>query len=116
MDSTGIHPRTGIRPGVPAPQQTGTKAGMCNLATQACTMPRRENATPRVSTKLYKAYGSETWVLITTSVARLKGFHLRAAYWMARKYVPQRGPQHQWVYSHLDKVLEKCGMHTIQHY
>ena len=61
-------------------------------------------------------YRSETWVLSTATLARLEGFHLRAAYRMSRKYVPRRGSQHQWVYPPLDKVLEECGMHTIQHY
>ena len=60
---------------------------------------RRENVSPRVSAKFYKAivqsvllYGSETWVLSSAVLARLKGFHLRAAYRMAKKHVPRRGP------------------------
>ncbi len=59
---------------------------------------RRENAPPRVSAKFYKAivqsvllYGSETWVLSPAVMARLEGFHIRAAYWMAKKHVPRRG-------------------------
>ena len=81
---------------------------------------RKENAPPRVSAKFYKAivqsillYGRETWVLSTASLARLKGFHLRAACRMAKKHVPRRGPHQQWVYPPSDKVLEECGMHTI---
>jgi hypothetical protein len=35
---------------------------------------------------------------------------------MVKEHVPRRGPQQQWVYPPSDKVLEKCGMHTIQHY
>jgi hypothetical protein len=60
---------------------------------------RKENAPPQVSAKFYKVivqsvllYGSEMWVLSTASLARLEGFHLRAAYWMAKKHVPWRGP------------------------
>ena len=56
---------------------------------------RKENAPPRVSAKFYKAivqsvllYGSETWVLSTAALARLEGFHLRAAYRMAKEHVP----------------------------
>ncbi len=49
-------------------------------------------------------------------MARLKGFHIRVAYWMAKEHVPRRGPNLQWVYPPSDKVLEECGMHTIQHY
>ena len=52
---------------------------------------RGENTTPRVAAKFYKAvvqaillYGSETWNLSKTALARLEGFHIRAAYWMAR--------------------------------
>jgi hypothetical protein len=61
-------------------------------------------------------YGSETWVLSPAVLARLEGFHIRAAYRMAKVHVPRRGPNQQWVYPPSDKVLEECGMHTIQHY
>ena len=84
---------------------------------------RRENAPPRVSAKFYKAivqsvllYGSETWVLSPAVLARLEGFHIRAAYRMAKEHVPRRGPNQQWVYPSSDAVLEECGMHTIGHY
>jgi hypothetical protein len=85
---------------------------------------RRGNAPPRVSAKFYKAivqsvllYRSETWVLSSAVLARLEGFHLRAAYRMAKKHVPRRGPNQQWVYPPSDtKVLEECGLHTIGHY
>jgi hypothetical protein len=33
-----------------------------------------------------------------------------------KEHVPHRGPHCQWVYLSSDKVLEECGMHTIQHY
>ena len=63
---------------------------------------RKENAPPQVSAKFYKAivqsvllYGSKTWVLSTASLARLEGFHLRAAYRMAKKHVPRLGPHQQ---------------------
>jgi hypothetical protein len=61
-------------------------------------------------------YGSKTWVLSPAALARLEGFHLHAAYRMAKEHVPRRGPQQQWVYPPSDKVLEECGMHTIEHY
>ncbi len=45
-----------------------------------------DNTPPKVSTKFYKAvmqsvllYGSETWNLTKTTLARLEGFHIRAA-------------------------------------
>jgi hypothetical protein len=84
---------------------------------------RWENAPPRVSAKFYKAivqsvllYGSETWVLSPAAMARLKGFHIRAAYGMAKEHVPRQGPNLQWAYPPSEAVLEECGMHTIQHY
>jgi hypothetical protein len=61
-------------------------------------------------------YRNETWVLSPAVMARLEGFHIRAAYRMAKKHVPWRGPDHQWVYPSSEVVLEECGMHTIQHY
>jgi hypothetical protein len=80
----------------------------------------RENAPPRTSAKFYQAivqsvflYGSKTWVLSKAIMARLKGLHIRAAYWMAKVHVPCRGPHHQWAYPSSNKVLEECGMHTI---
>jgi hypothetical protein len=52
---------------------------------------RGENTTPRVAAKFYRAvvqaillYGSETWNISKTALARIEGFHIRAAYWMAR--------------------------------
>ncbi len=84
---------------------------------------QKENAPPRVSAKFYKAivqsvllYGSETWTLSPAALARLEGFHIRAAYRMAKEHVPRWGPRQQWVYPPSDKVLEECGMHTIEHY
>ncbi len=84
---------------------------------------RRENAPPRVSAEFYKAivqsvllYGSETWVLSPAVMARLEGYHIRTAYWIAKRHVPRRGPNLQWVYPCSEAVLEECGMHTIQHY
>ncbi len=84
---------------------------------------RWENAPPRVSAKFYKAivqsvllYESETWVLSLAVMARLKGFHIRVVYRMAKRHVPRRGPNLQWVYPPSEAMLEECGMHTIQHY
>jgi hypothetical protein len=55
-----------------------------------------ENTLPKVSAKFYKAdvqsvilYGSKTWNLLTTALARLEGFHIRAAYRMAEKHKPK---------------------------
>jgi hypothetical protein len=84
---------------------------------------RKKNAPTRFSAKFYQAivqsvflYGSGRWVLSKAVMARLEGFHIHAAYWMAKEHVPCRGPHRQWVYLSSDKVLEECRMHTIQHY
>jgi hypothetical protein len=52
-----------------------------------------ENATPWVAAKFYKAvvqaillYGSKTWNLTASALARLEGFHKRTAYKMAREH------------------------------
>jgi hypothetical protein len=82
-----------------------------------------DNTPPKVSAKFYKAvvqaallYGSETWNLTKTALARLEGFHIRAAYRMAKKHKPWRGPNQVWVYPATEDVLKECGMHSISHY
>ncbi len=82
-----------------------------------------DNTPPKVSAKFYKAfvqsvllYGSETWNLMTTALARLEGFHICAAYRMAEKHTPKKGPNHGWVYLRSSDVLQECGMATILHY
>ncbi len=56
---------------------------------------RRENALPRTSAKFYQAivqsvllYRSETWILRKAVMAKLEGFHISAAYRMAKEHVP----------------------------
>jgi hypothetical protein len=82
-----------------------------------------ENVTPFVAARFYQAivlavllYGSETWVLSRTALPRLEGFHIRAAYWMAKKYKPKRGPGNLWIYPRSEDVLkvqdeDDGGMH-----
>jgi hypothetical protein len=84
---------------------------------------RAENVPPRIAAKFYKAvvqavllYGSETWVLLTAALASLEGFHIRAAYRMAVKYKPRRGPGNSWVYPKSKDVLEECGLSTLGEY
>jgi hypothetical protein len=78
---------------------------------------------PKVSAKFYKAvmksvllYGSKTWNLTTTTLARLEGFHFRAAYRMAEKHKPKKGPHHECVYLRSSDILQECGMAAILHY
>jgi hypothetical protein len=81
-----------------------------------------DNTPPKVSAKFYKAvmqsvllYGSETWNHSTTALAQLEGFHIRAAYRMAKKHKPKKGPHHGWVYPRSSDVLQECRMATILH-
>ena len=82
-----------------------------------------DNTLPKISAKFYKAvvqlvllYGSETWNLTKTALVRLEGFHIRAAYPMAKKHKPRKEPNHVWVYPAKEDVLKECGMHPISHY
>jgi hypothetical protein len=54
---------------------------------------RGENVMPWVAATFYKAvvqaillYGSETWNLTASALARLEGFHIRAVYKMAQEH------------------------------
>ena len=40
----------------------------------------------------------------------------RAAYRMAEKHKPWKGPNQVWVYPATEDVLKECGMHFILHY
>ncbi len=82
-----------------------------------------KNTAPRIAAKFYKAviqavllYGSETWNLTNLALARLEGFHICAAYKMARKHRPKRGANGVWVHPKMADVLEECGMATIATY
>ena len=67
---------------------------------------RSEKATPRVAGKFYKAvvmsillFGSETWNITPTMMKVLEGFHIQAAWRMAREHKPRRDPQSgTWTY------------------
>ncbi len=73
--------------------------------------------------KFYKAvvqavllYGSKTWVLSKAALASLEGFHIRAAYRMAVKHKPRKGPGNTWSYPKSKDVLEECGLITMEEY
>jgi hypothetical protein len=61
-------------------------------------------------------YGSETWNLNKSTMARLDGFHVCAAYKMARKHRLKRGAHGVWVHPTTADVLEECGIKTIAEY
>ena len=84
---------------------------------------RAENASPRVCGMFYKAtvqavllFGSESWCLSDTAMKRLEGFHVRAAWRMARENKPRRRADGTWSYPETDAVLEEVGLHSISHY
>ena len=49
-------------------------------------------------------------------MASLEGFHIRAAYRMAVRHKPRRGPVNRWIYPKSKDVLEECGMSTLEEY
>ena len=82
-----------------------------------------ENTLTKVSAKFYNTfvqavllYGSKMWNLTNIALAQLQGFHIRAAYHMAKKHKPKKVLNHVWVYPLSKDVLKECGMHTILHY
>jgi hypothetical protein len=84
---------------------------------------RSENVLPFVAARFYQAiiqaillYGSKLWVISWTAMARLEGFHIRAAYRMAKKNKPKRGPNREWIYPRSEDVLKECGMKTMEEY
>ncbi len=84
---------------------------------------RSENAPLPIAAWFYQAivqaillYGSETWVISRTALARLKGFHIRAAYRMAKVNKPKRGPGNVWEYPRSVDILTECGMKTMEEY
>jgi hypothetical protein len=60
-------------------------------------------------------YGSETWNFSPTSVKRLEGFHIRAA-WRMTGMRPERKANGSWSYPRSKEVLEAAGLQTIAHY
>jgi hypothetical protein len=94
-------------------------------ATWACVgqVLRSENVPPPIAARFYQAivqaillYGSKTWVISMTALARLEGFHLQAAYRMAKMNKPKRGPGNVWEYPRSVDVLKECGMKTMGEY
>jgi hypothetical protein len=84
---------------------------------------RGENTSPTVAAKFYLAvvqavllYGSEAWVISLQAMARLEGFHIRAAWRMAQRHKPRRGPWKEWIYPKSEDVLKECRMTTIAEY
>ena len=85
---------------------------------------RMDNATPRVSGMFYKAtiqavllFGSETWNLTPSALKQLEGFHVKAAWRMARDNHPRLDPESEtWHYPSTEDVFEEVGLFRIEHY
>jgi hypothetical protein len=82
-----------------------------------------ENVSPHVATTFYKVVvqaillcGSKTWVLSRMALTRLEGFHICAAYRMAKMHKQKQGPGRIWIYPRPVDVLQECGMKTIEEY
>ena len=51
-----------------------------------------------------------------TMLARLEGFHIRAAYRMSWKHKPHQGLFGNWIYPSTKDVLKECGLHPVKDY
>ena len=60
-------------------------------------------------------FGAEKCNVLTVTLTRLEGFHIRAAYRMVRRHESEQTPD-GWVYPSSTDVLEKAGLYTIKHY
>jgi hypothetical protein len=50
------------------------------------------------------------------ALACLEGFHIHAAYRMAKMHKPKRGPGRTWIYPRSVDVLQECGPKTMEEY
>jgi hypothetical protein len=69
----------------------------------------------KATVKAVLLYGSETWSLSLSSMKRLEGFHIRAAWRMSGKR-PERNMDGSWTYPRSEEVLEAVRMKSIAHY
>ena len=60
-------------------------------------------------------FGSETWNVSTAMLARLEGFHIRAAYRMARNNKPLQNAR-GWEYPASGDMLKEVGLYPVEHY
>ena len=84
---------------------------------------RSENVPPKVAAMFYRAviqsvllFGCETWVLSDTIKRLLRGFHIKAAYQMAKLYKPRKDENGVWTYPASKDALEEVGLLTIDEY
>ena len=84
---------------------------------------RSENIPPKIAAVFYQAviqsvllFGSETWCLNETILKELRGFHITAAYRMAKVHKPRKDEEGNWTYYPSKDVLEEVGLLTIDEY
>jgi hypothetical protein len=58
---------------------------------------------------------SETWSLAPSSLKRLEGFYIRAA-WQKAGERPAQNEDWSWTYPHLEEMLMTLDLKTIAHY
>ncbi len=82
-----------------------------------------EKVSPFDAARFYQAiiqaillYGSESWVISPTAMAQLEGFHICAAYRLAKTNRPKRGSNREWIYPRSEDVMKECGMKTMEEY
>lgn len=82
----------------------------------------REGASPKVSAMFYKAivmsvllYGSETWVITSSMMKTLEGFHNRVARQLTGRR-PRRRNDGTWFYPPIKEALEAAGMFPMSDY
>ena len=84
---------------------------------------RSENVPPKTAASFYTAviqsvllFGSEAWCLSETTLKELRGFHITAAYRMAKVHKPRKDEDGVWTYPSSKDVLEEVGLLTIDEY
>ena len=84
---------------------------------------RSENVPPKTAAIFYQAviqsvllFGSEAWCLTETTLKELRGFHITAAYRMAKVHRPRKDEDGVWTYPSSKDVLKEVGLLTIDEY
>ena len=90
-------PRGAIRNGIIVGTKCQLEERKGNLFLLLCIANTTEGSM-KLQVQSVLLYGSETWNLTETVLARLEGFHIRAAYRMARKHKPCKGLFGNWIY------------------
>ena len=84
---------------------------------------RSENIPPKIAGLFYMAviqsvllFGSEAWCLNKTILKELEGFHITAAYRMAKVHRPRKDGNGEWKYPRSEDILREVGLLTIEKY